>query len=157
MPRNAPPSRRTGRGAPVTSCPSFPSHETAFQAFFYGEFLASSARQVLSGFGTVRVVDDREWFERVRVTPASPEIILGGSQIDGARVGLNGATPRTSVRVAGDARVPLPLPEGLPPGAWLYLSRDCEWLDYRAIGEAMGQGDLARTGVEVEVPRTLSR
>lgn len=83
MPRNAPRSRRTGRGAPLTSCPSFPSHETAFQAFFYGEFLASSARQVPSGFGTVRVVDDREWFERVRVTPASLEIILGGPKLTG--------------------------------------------------------------------------
>lgn len=133
-------------------CPSFPSYETAFRAFFYGDFSPSPTRQVPSGFGTVRVVDERGWFERVRVTPSSLEIALCGTQIDGARVELNGATQRTSVRVAGDAHVSMPLPEGLPPGAWLYLSRDHEWLDYRAIGEAMGQGDLARTGVEVEVP-----
>lgn len=50
------------------------------------------------------------------------------------------------------AHLTLLLPEGVPLGAWLYLSRDREWLDYRAIGEAMGLGDLARTGVEVEVP-----
>jgi hypothetical protein len=133
-------------------CPSFPSYETAFRAFFYGDFSPSPARQVPSGFATVRVVDDRGWFERVRVTPTSLEITLDGTQIEGARVELNGATQRSSVSAAADGHVSLPLPEGLPAGAWLYLSRDREWLDYRAIGEAMGQGDLARTGVEVEVP-----
>lgn len=132
-------------------CPSFPSYETAFRAFFYGDFSPSPTRQVPPEFAAIRVVDDRGWFERVRVTPTSLDITLGGTRIEGARVELNGASQRSSaLATAGHAS--LPLPDGLPAGAWLYLSRDLEWLDYRAIGEAMGQGDLARTGVEVEIP-----
>jgi hypothetical protein len=96
-------------------------------------------------------VDGRGWIERVRVTPTSLEIDLGGTQAEGARVELNSATQRTAVLATEGVRVAVPLPEGLPRGAWLYLSRDREWLDYRAIGEAMGQGDLARTGVDIEV------
>jgi hypothetical protein len=133
-------------------CPSFASYEAAFNAFFYGDFSPALGRVSRSEFGTVRVVDDRGWFERVRVTPASLEIDLGGARTEGARVELNSATQRTAVLTAEDSHVSLPLPGGLPQGAWLYLSREREWLDYRAIGEAMGQGDLARTGVEVEVP-----
>jgi hypothetical protein len=133
-------------------CPSFPSYETAFQAFFYGDFSPAPGRGGRSEFALVRVVDGRGWIERVRVTPASLEIDLGGTQAEGARVELNSATQRTAVPATEGSRVSVPLPEGLPRGAWLYLSRDREWLDYRAIGEAVGQGDLARTGVEVEVP-----
>lgn len=135
-------------------CPSFPSYETAFRAFFYGDFSPSPTRQVPTEFATIRVVDDRGWFERVRVTPTSLDIALGGTYIDSARVELNGASQRSSV-LAADGHASLSLPNGLPAGAWLYLSRDLEWLDYRAIGEAMGQGDLARTGVEVDVPEDL--
>jgi hypothetical protein len=133
-------------------CPSFPSYEMAFRAFFYGDFSPAPGQQVPPQFGTVRVVDDRGWFDRVRVTPTSLEITLGGTQIEGARVELNSSTQRSALRVEGGAHLTLLLPEGVPLGAWLYLSRDREWLDYRAIGEAMGLGDLARTGVEVEVP-----
>jgi hypothetical protein len=132
-------------------CPSFPSYETAFQAFFYGDFSPAPGRGGRSELALVRVVDGRGWIERVRVTPASLEIDLGGSQAEGARVELNSATHRTAVLATEGSHVSVPLPEGLPRGAWLYLSREREWLDYRAIGEAMGQGDLARTGVDVEV------
>jgi hypothetical protein len=132
-------------------CPSFPSYEAAFHAFFYGDFSPALGRGARSEFGTVRIVDDRGWLERVRVTPASLEIDLGGAQAEGARVELNSATQRTAVLAAEDPHVSLPLPDGLPRETWLYLSREREWLDYRAIGESMGQGDLARTGVEVEV------
>jgi hypothetical protein len=132
-------------------CPSFPSYEAAFHAFFYGDFSPAPGRGARSEFGTVRVVDNRGWLERVRVTPASLEIELGGARAEDARVELNSATQRTAV-LAAEPHVSIPLPDGLPRGAWLYLSREREWLDYRAIGEAMGQGDLAWTGVEIEVP-----
>ena len=133
-------------------CPSFPSYEAAFQAFFYGDFSPAPGRGGRSELALVRVVDGRGWIERVKVTPASLEIDLGGTQADCARVELNSATQRTAVPATQGPHVSVPLPDGLPSGAWLYLSRDREWLDYRAIGEAIGQGDLARTGVEVDVP-----
>jgi len=133
-------------------CPSFPSYEAAFRAFFYGDFSRSPGGQVPSGFGTIRVVDGRAWLERVRITPAALDICLGGSCVAGARVELNSATYRSDTRATETGRVTLPLPDGLPLGAWLYLSRDREWLDYRAIGEYAVPADLARAGVEVEVP-----
>ena len=132
-------------------CPSFPSYEAAFRAFFYGDFSRSPGGQVPSGFGTVRLIDSRAWLERVRITPASLEVRLGGSYIVNARVELNSETYRADARATATGEVRLPLPDGLPPGAWLYLSRDRQWLDYRAIGEYTAT-DLARAGVDVEVP-----
>jgi hypothetical protein len=60
-------------------CPSFPSYDAAFRAFFYGDSSRSPGGQVPSGFGTVRVVDGRAWLDRVRVTPASLDVRLAGS------------------------------------------------------------------------------
>jgi hypothetical protein len=133
-------------------CPSFPSYEAAFRAFFYGDFSGGPGGQVPSGFGIVRMVDGRAWLEQVRVTPASLDVRLGGSAIAGARVELNSAAYRCDARAAETGQITLPLPDGLPPGAWLYLSRDRHWLDYRAIGDYAGAADLARAGVDVEVP-----
>ena len=151
-PKWAAPSQQGRRFLIGDDCPSFPSFEAAFRAFFYGDFASLAGHGGPSMLGQVRLVDDQGWFERVRVTPTSLEIVLGGTGLEGTRVELNGETWRASAPVSDDVKVSLPLPEGLPRGAWLYLSRDRDWLDYRAIGEAIGQGDLARTGVEVEVP-----
>jgi hypothetical protein len=133
-------------------CPSFSSYDTAFRAFFYGDFSRLSQGQVPSGFGTVRLADGRAWLDKVRITPASLEVRLGGSAIGGVRVELNSETYQCDARATETGQVMLPLPDGLPPGAWLYLSRDRQWLDYRAIGDYAGIADLARAGVEVEVP-----
>jgi hypothetical protein len=133
-------------------CPSFSSYDAAFRAFFYGDFSRLSHGQVPSGFGAVRLSDTRAWFDKVRVTPVSLEVRLGGSAIVGVRVELNSETYQCDARATETGQVTLPLPDGLPPGAWLYLSRDRQWLDYRAIGDYAGIADLARAGVDVEVP-----
>ncbi len=132
-------------------CPSFPRYDDAFRAFFYGDFSGSPGGQVPSEFAIVRVVEGRAWIERVLITPISLEVSVSGSDITGIRVELNSATYRADARVTGVARVQLPLPGGLPPNAWLYLSRDKQWLDYRAIGE-YAQAELERAGVEIELP-----
>jgi predicted HTH transcriptional regulator len=36
--------------------------------------------------------------------------------------------------VAGEGKVHVPIPNGLPPDAWLWLRTDSEWLDYRSLG-----------------------
>jgi hypothetical protein len=69
----------------------------------------------------------------------------------GTRVELNSATHRADARVTETGQVSLPLPDGLPPGAWLYLSRERKWLDFRAIGEYRAPAELARAGVDVEI------
>jgi hypothetical protein len=105
------------------ACPSFPSYQAAFRAFFYGDFAGTPGRQLPSGFGVVRVVDGHAWLDKVRITPAELEVGVAGSNVAGARVELNSATYRADARVTGTGQVGLPLPDGLPAGAWLYLSR----------------------------------
>lgn len=133
-------------------CPSFPSYEAAFRAFFYRDFSRLSHGQVPSGFGTVRVAESRAWFDTIRISPVALDVRLGGRALDGARVELNSETYQCDARATATGRVTLPLPDGLPPGAWLYLSRDRQWLDYRALGDCTEIADFARAGVEVEVP-----
>jgi hypothetical protein len=106
---------------------------------------------VPSEFAIVRVVKGGAWIERVLITPVSLVVSVSGSDITGIRVELNTATCRADARVTGGARVQLSLPGGLPPNAWLYLSRDRQWLDYRAIG-GYARAELGRAGVEIELP-----
>jgi hypothetical protein len=103
-----------------------------------------------SSFGVVRVVDSRAWLNKVRITPAALQVHVAGSDVTGARVELNSATYRADARVTETGQVNLPLPDGLPPGAWLYLSRERKWLDYRAIGEYRAPAELAHAGVDIE-------
>jgi len=133
-------------------CPSFPAYDAAFRAFFYGDFSHRAAGNIPHTFATVRVVDGRARLDRVRVTPASLDVSLGGTALVGTRVELNSETYRCDARVTEAGQVTLPLPDGLPQGAWLYLSRDGKWLDYRAIGDYQAAADLAGAGVDVEVP-----
>jgi transcription antitermination factor NusA-like protein len=104
-----------------------------------------------SSFGVVRVVDGRAWLDKVRITPTALQVHVAGGDVAGARVELNSATYRADARVTETDQVSLPLPDGLPPGAWLYLSRKREWLDYRAIGEYRAPAELAHAGVDVEI------
>jgi hypothetical protein len=104
-----------------------------------------------SSFGVVRVVDSRAWLDKVRITPAVLEVRVAGSGVAGARVELNSVTYRADARVTETGQVGLPLPDGLPTGAWLYLSRERQWLDYQAIGEYRAPAELAHAGVEVEI------
>jgi hypothetical protein len=132
-------------------CPSFWSYAAAFRAFFYGDYSSSPPLQVPSGFGAIRIVDSTTWIDRVHITATSLEVQLGGSQLAGARVELNGDTYRTDARAGESCSVVLPLPDGLPDGAWLYVSRDRQWLDYRAIGQYT-EADLTHAGVAIDVP-----
>ncbi len=132
-------------------CPSFFSYERAFRAFFYGDFAGSPGQNVPWDTAVIRVASTAAWLERVIIRPTHMDVVVGGGDVSGARVELNGATYRADARAGDSGQVRLPLPEGLPAGSWLYLSRDRQWLDYRAIGE-YGSADLECAGVEVELP-----
>ncbi len=132
-------------------CPSFFSYDQAFRAFFYGDFAGSPGHNVPFDAAVIRVVTAAAWLERVVITPTHMDVLVRGSDVAGTRVELNGATYRADERVGDSGHVRLPLPDGLPDGSWLYLSRDKQWLDYRAIGES-GQAELERTGVDIEAP-----
>src|SRR5690242_880309 len=121
---NSPQGAPTPRGYLIGSdCPSFPSYEAAFRAFFYGDFTRSSGGQIPSGIGTVRVVDTTAWIERVMITPTTLDVIVKGRNISGVRVELNSATYRADAHPDEDGQVQIPLPDGLPANSWIYLSR----------------------------------
>lgn len=133
-------------------CPSFPTYESAFRAFFYGDYSRPSGSGLPTGFGDIRIVLAAAWLERIVVTATSLEVNVGGPQAAGTRLELNSPTYRTGVRVDETGQATLPMPDGLPAGAWLYLSRDRQWLDYRAFSDFNGQTDFAAAGVDVEIP-----
>lgn len=144
--QQAPPGHLIG-----DDCPSFFSYDRAFRAFFYGDFSGSPGHHVPSDAAVIRIAAASAWLEHVIITPTHMDVVVCGNDVAGTRVELNGATYRTDARVSDSGQVRLPLPEGLPDGSWLYLSRNKQWLDYRAIGE-YGQADLERAGVEIEAP-----
>lgn len=132
-------------------CPSFPGFETAFRAFFYGDFSTIGAGQIPSDLGRLRHVQPEAWLRRVRVSPTHLEVWVGGKGALGTRVELNSAQLQVSKRVGKSAKIRFPLRQGLPDDVWLYLSREKSWLDYRALGSRLTRSDdLRRSGVEIE-------
>jgi len=136
-----------------TDCPSFPTFETAFRAFFHGDFSTIGAGPVPTEAGRFRIAQLDAWLRRIRVTPTHLDVWIAGEAVQGARIEVNGSTWRTHKRVGKTGKVRLRLPTGVPEDAWLYLSRDGRWLDYRALGHRLtNPADLARTGVQMELP-----
>ncbi len=132
--------------------PPFPNFESACRAFFYGDF-SLVANQASADMGRIIVTQTDAWLHRVQITPTHLDVDVAGDAVDGTRVALNGATHRAAATVTKPGTVRLQLPLGLPEDAWLFLSRGTTWLDYRALGHRVaGTQDLARAGVEVEVP-----
>jgi Putative DNA-binding domain len=54
--------------------------------------------------------------------------------------------------VSKTGKVRVALPGGLPSDAWLFLSRDRQWLDYRMLGlDVAGRVGAAASGIEVDL------
>jgi hypothetical protein len=94
-------------------------------------------------------VDGRARIRRVRVRPTSIDVWLGGRALRDTVVELNGAEYRTVVAVQ-KPRVVIPLPDGLPSDAWIWLKADAEWLDFRPLNQ---WGGVLSPDVEMELPR----
>lgn len=89
-------------------CPSFPSYETAFRAFFYGEFARLPSGPVPSEFAIVRVVEGSAWLDRVVITPTALEVYVDGSDVAGSRVELNSANYQNDARVSAVSQTGCP-------------------------------------------------
>jgi hypothetical protein len=137
-------------------CPSFPDYQTAFFDFFYGRGSNIGAHSIPQELARIRLVQTDAWLHRVRISPSRIAISVRGDRHEGARLEVNGETLRASKRVGKTGEVTLSLPEGLPDDAYLYLSRDSRWLDYRVVGArvsaAYSGGDRTPSGVTFEVP-----
>jgi hypothetical protein len=133
-------------------CPSFPSFETAYRAFFTGRFSMTGTGSVPTDLARIRVVQRDAWFHRIKVGATHIDVHVGGGARDGARVELNSSSLQVGKRVGKTGRTRIPLPAGLSDDAWLYLSRDRQWLDYRALGlDVAGRADPAQSGIEIDV------
>jgi hypothetical protein len=126
-------------------CPSFPDEQSAMRAFFHGDY-SSLSRSAVGSYelASIRLVRLEAWIDRVEVSPTWLQVhVLGGDRA-GTRVELNGSGLQADRTVGRSGRVRLALPDGLPDDAWLYLSRNRQWLDYRALGPRLsGSQDQA--------------
>lgn len=135
--------------------PSFPTFGAAFNAFMYNKFaISGSSSGNPSGFGevSVRFVDQRAHIRRVRIRPASLDVWIGGRSLDDCRLELNGVEYRQVSQVSKSSRITIPLSEGLPSDAWLWLKHGTDWLDYRALNH---WGNYRSADVEEHLPRDL--
>jgi Putative DNA-binding domain len=129
--------------------PSFPAFGGAFNAFFYDQYVISGVGNPHINTASIHVVDSRARIRRVRVRPASIDLWLGGSALRDTVVELSGAEYRTTAKVE-KPRILIPLPDGLPSDAWIWLKSGREWLDFRPLNE---WGGVVSPDVEMELPR----
>jgi hypothetical protein len=142
---NAPQGYLVGAG----TTPSFPDLGVAFRAFFYHQFAITGAGQPQLNAVHIWVIGHRARIRRVRASATAVDVRLGGTDIKGTVLELNGAEFRTTVPVEG-ARVVISLPDGLPADAWIWLKSGREWIDFRALA---GWGGRISRDVEHEIPR----
>ncbi len=133
----------------VDDQPSFPAFSGAFNAFFYDSFAVTGTQNPQLGNVSIHWLDTRARVRRVRIRPASLEVWVDGSALDGASLELNGVEWRTTVAIE-KPRVVIQLPSGLPTDAWLWLKRGPEWLDFRSLNQ---WGGYQSPDVELELPR----
>ncbi|MFJ2399439.1 helix-turn-helix domain-containing protein [Streptomyces sp. NPDC087843] len=146
--RNVPQTMLVGEGVP-----SFPEPNSAWRAFFEGDFSLIGAQGVPDDLARLRFAEGCAWLGRVHVTPTQLVVAVEGSHVNGAELELFGESGRSSRRLEAAGEVTFPLAQGLPAHAWLWLKRGTTWLDYRSIDPRSGwTGDLDRAGVEIEVP-----
>lgn len=97
--------------------------------------------------------DERARINRVRIAGDRVEVEIEGDAIDGMAIELAGEVPGPTERVWArrerTASVTFSLDNGLPPGAWLLLRHQGEWVDRRFLQVPWVQGH--EVGVEVVV------
>ena len=142
---NTPQGYLVGAGA----TPSFPDLGAAFRAFFYHQFAITGAGQPQLNAVHIWVIEHRARIRRVRVSATAVDVRLGGRNIQGTVLELNGAEFRATIPVEG-TRAVIALPDGLPADAWIWLKSGREWIDFRAL--TVWGGRISRD-VEHDIPR----
>jgi hypothetical protein len=131
-----------------SAAPSFPSAAAAFNAFFYNDYAVTGVNAPSLGTIYLKVVDDRAAIARVVVRPSVLNVRVVGRQVKRRVLQLNGVHGPQMVPVDKAGLHAIPLPQGLPSDAWLWLLDDEQWLDYRSLG---GWGNYRSDDVEIEV------
>lgn len=134
-----------------SGAPSFASFYNAVAAFF--GLGPSQPGGAVPSFAVFRRVDTRARINRVEMSEDELLVEVEGTALDGLTVELAGDAPGTAETLkstGASATVTFPLPEGLPPGAWVVVRGGSEWLDRRFLAWPWSRGQEA--GVTVEVP-----
>ena len=114
--------------------PAFVTFGVAFNAFFYDNYTLTGSSNPPLGNIEVRVVDDRGRISAIAIKPTHLEVEVGGSDLGSASIELMATVDRTTIPLTAPGPVGVPLPNGLPNDAWLWLRTPTEWLDYRSLG-----------------------
>ena len=131
----------------ANSCPSFPEPNSAWRAFFEGDFSLVGAQSPPTDLAMLRVVQDAGWLGHVRVTATQLTVEVSGTSLEGCELELFTVTGRAFQPVSGPGEVTFSLDRGLPEHAWLWLKNGTSWLDYRSIGpgrDGRGSGACRR-------------
>lgn len=134
-----------------SGAPSFASFYNAAAAFF--GLGPSQPGGAAPSFAVFRRVDPRARINRVEVSEDELLVEVEGTAIDGLTVEVAGDAPGIAETLKTEdtiVTVTFPLPEGLPPGAWVVVRAGSEWLDRRFLAWPWARRQEA--GVTVEVP-----
>jgi len=139
------------------NCPSFTESNSAFRAFFDGNFALAGASSVPSDFALIRFVANDGWLGNSHVGTSELRVEVCGRALGGVTLELFGVTDRQSVQVEGPSNVRFQLADGLPEYAWLWLKSGTRWLDYRALHSTWTtQTELEDAGVHFDIPEEPS-
>ncbi|KJY26499.1 ATP-binding protein [Streptomyces sp. NRRL S-495] len=133
--------------------PSFPEPNSAWRAFFEGDFALAGSRTPTSDLAVVRIAERGAWIGSVHISATELSVTVEGDDVQGIYLELFGVEERGVRRIDAPGPVVIPLAQGLPAHAWLWLKRGTAWLDYRSIDPASAwSGDLRLAGVEIDLP-----
>jgi Schlafen, AlbA_2 len=129
--------------------PTFPVAQAAFNAFFYGDYRISGVNETNLNRVYIRFADVRARLRRVRVTPTAMEVMVEGNDLAGVKLEVNSAHLRSMHDLTSPGLVSIPLPDGMPDDAWIWLKKSTNWLDFRCLG---GWGAYQQPSVTIEMP-----
>lgn len=135
-------------------CPSFPDVQYAYRAFFEGNFSLDAGMSLPNELMNVRIVNREGWIGPIRVSPIRIDVDICGDALKGSSLEYFSSDERRTKPVDAPGTVSFPLPDGLPENSvWLWLKRDGDWLDYRALYRPWATPDqLTAAGVHIEPP-----
>lgn len=122
-----------GSGSLIGDGPSFASFPQAVASFF--GFPLSAMGSVDHMMPMFQLQDLTGRIEKVLLRSTKVEVHVEGIDLGGMTLELASVYPGQKERLSVGSRhvVPFLLPNGLPPGAWIVLKRDSEWIDRKFI------------------------
>ncbi len=115
--------------------PTFANFAAAINAFFFDNYALSGANNPSFDTIELRMLDRRGRIKGARIHLTDLEVEVDGDLPPDASIELMAVTDRRHIRVEGSPSVVVPLPNGLPNDAWVWLRTDDDWLDYRSLQE----------------------